>query len=87
MAALLMAALLLWSPHALAQTQALPPFDGIAAVVNGEVISIGEVRRTALLAREDKLGVGALCEGQAMPAVELARGDIPAGLASALESA
>jgi len=79
MAALLLAALLLWSPHALAQAQAL--FDGIAAVVNGEVISIGEVRRTTSLAREDKLGVGALCEGQAMPAVELARGDIPAGLA------
>jgi len=99
MAALLLAALLLWSPHALAQAQAQAPawtpagtqaqaqaqapgpFDGIAAVVNGEVISIGEVRRTALLAREDKLGVGALCEGQAMPAVELAGGNLPAGLA------
>lgn len=63
------------------QAQAPAPFDGIAAVVNGEVISIGEVRRTALLAREDKLGVGALCEGRTMLAVELARGEAPAGLA------
>jgi len=71
-----------------AETQALEQapqapalFDGIAAVVNGEVISIGEVRRTALLAREDKLGVGALCEGQPMLAEELVRGEVPAGMA------
>ncbi len=70
------------------QAQAPPPFDGIAAIVNGEVISIAEVRRTALLAREDKLGVGALCEGQPMLAVELARGEAPSGLAQgALEGA
>jgi len=69
---------MLLSPHALGQTSEV--FDGIAVIVNGEVISIAEVRRTALLAREDKLGVGALCEGQTMLAVELARGDAPAGL-------
>ncbi len=64
-----------------AQAPAPAPFDGIAAVVNGEVISIGEVRRTARLAREDKLGVGALCEGRTLLAVELARGEVPAELA------
>ena len=73
-----LAASLLLSPPALAQ--AARPFDGIAAVVNGEVISIGEVHRSALLAREEKLGVGALCAGEAMLAVELARGDVPAAL-------
>lgn len=77
--AALLGALLLHSLPALAQTN--EPFDGIAAIVNGEVISIGEVRRTALLAREDKLGVGALCEVEPMPAVGLARGDVSSGLA------
>ena len=78
-AGLLLGTLLLLSPSAVAQIT--EPFDGIAAIVNGEVISIAEVRRTALLAREDKLGVGALCEGEPMLAVALARGDAPASLA------
>lgn len=44
----------LTSPYALAGSQELPAIlvDGIAAVVNDEVISIGEVQRAALLLRE-----------------------------------
>ncbi len=53
-------------------------FDGIAAVVNGEVISIGEVRRTALLAREESLGIGELCAAQSGLAMEPALGNQPA---------
>ena len=58
--------------------QVAEPFDGIAAVVNGEVISIGEVRRTALLARQSALGVGELCA--ARPILAAADGNIHAGL-------
>jgi hypothetical protein len=63
------------------------PFDGIAATVNGEVISIGEVRRAALLAREDKLGLGALCEGQSNLAAELAQGTVPDSLGNSAATA
>ena len=62
------------------------PFDGIAATVNGEIISIGEVRRAALLARENKLGLGALCEGQPNLAAELVRGEVPDSLARHAEA-
>lgn len=58
--------------------QVAEPFDGIAAVVNGEVISIGEVRRAALLARQSALGVGELCA--ARPILAVAGGNIHHGL-------
>ncbi|NKB87330.1 MAG: hypothetical protein GKS06_03820 [Acidobacteria bacterium] len=50
------------------------PLDGIAAAVNEEIISIGEVRRAARLAREERFGLGALCRGERMPAAQLAAG-------------
>jgi hypothetical protein len=37
--------------------------DGIAATVNAEVITIGEVQRAALMAREDRQPIGRLCPG------------------------
>lgn len=69
------------------------PLDGIAATVNEEVISIGEVRRAALLAREDRFGLGELCRGQQEPTAEIAAGagdpapsaNAPAGALSAAE--
>jgi hypothetical protein len=56
-------AVLLATPHAGAQeTVPAPVLDGIAAIVNDEVISIGEVRRTARLRRDARaVGLGSTC--------------------------
>jgi hypothetical protein len=63
------------------------PFDGIAATVNGEIISIAEVRRAAVLAREDTLGLGSLCEGQSALAAELAQEAVPSPIRPSAASA
>ena len=60
----------------LAQDGAL--LDGIAAVVNDEVVTIGEVRRAALLARANDLGVGTLCAGETDTALRLGEAAVEA---------
>jgi len=81
--AVMLGALVLVSPAALARAagQTAEPFDGIAAIVNGEVVSIGEVRRAALLAREDTLGIGAPCQGQTVAPAGAPEGAVPTGSA------
>ena len=81
--AVMLGALVLVSPAALARAagQTAEPFDGIAAIVNGEVVSIGEVRRAALLAREDTLGIGAPCQGQTVAPAGAPEGAVVAGSA------